>query len=237
MKRNDSSDVIIATNKSQNSPIGYTLTVTFKEGKDKICFPSGRIELKPREKKLVFRESDKGFKIGSLGGKRIGFRVTNKSLCPFIIPYVGNFNLLHDDLRGYYYVDLENAGAKAKKYSIEKQQEDTTQLEKYVVPEKSEWFATAKSKQDLAKAGEEIEFQKKYIEELEKENKLLKEEIIDKRGKITSLEKDLPKSVKEELKNSCINAMREYLEEAQYKEAQTINELIGFVFEGKKIVH
>ena len=229
-------DVIIATNKSQNSPIGYTLTVTFKEGKDKICFTSGRIELKPREKKLVFRESDKGFKIGSLGGKRIGFRVTNKSLCPFIIPYVGNFNLLHDDLRNYYYLDLENTGAK-KKYTIENQKENTEQLEKYIVPEQSEWYVSTKAKQDLIKANSDLEFQKSYIEELEKENKLLKEEIIDMRGKITNLEKDLPSNTKDELKNSCINAMREYLDASEYKEAQTINELIGFVFEGKKIAH
>ena len=237
MKYKENCDVIIATNKSQNSPIGYTLTVTFKEGKDKICFPSGRIELKPREKKLVFRESDKGFKIGSLGGKRIGFRVTNKSLCPFIIPYVGNFNLLHDDLRNYYYIDLENTGAKVKKYTVEKQQEDTEQLEKYIVPEQSEWYVSTKAKQDLIKANSDLEFQKSYIEELEKENKLLKEEIIDMRGKITSLEKDLPKSVKEELKNSCINAMREYLDAEEFREAKTISELISIVFEGKKITH
>lgn len=235
--KNDSSDVIIASNKSKNSPIGYTLTVTFKQGKDKICFPSGRIELRPREKKLVFRESEKGFKIGSLGGNRIGFRVTNKSLCPFVLPYVGNFNLLHDDLRGYYYVDLENAAKVKKKYTVEKQKEDTEQLEKYIVPEQSEWYVSTKAKQDLIKANSDLEFQKSYIEELEKENKLLKEEIIDMRGKITSLEKDLPRNTREEVKNACINTMREYLQEEEYKEAKTINELIGFVFEGKKIVH
>ena len=235
--KNDS-DVIIASNRSKNSPIGYTLTVTFKQGKDKLYFPSGRIELRPREKKLVFRESEKGFKIGSLGGKRIGFRVTNKSLCPFIIPYVGNFNLLHDDLRNYYYIDLENAGAKPKKkYTVEKQQQDVEQLEKYIVPEQSEWYVSTKAKQDLIKANSDLEFQKSYIEELEKENKLLKEEIIDMRGKITNLEKDLPKSVKEELKNSCINAMREYLDVEEFREAKTISELISIVFEGKKITH
>ena len=235
--KNDS-DVIIASNRSKNSPIGYTLTVTFKQGKDKLYFPSGRIELRPREKKLVFRESEKGFKIGSLGGKRIGFRVTNKSLCPFIIPYVGNFNLLHDDLRNYYYIDLENAGAKVKKkYTVEKQQQDTEQLEKYIVPEQSEWYVSTKAKQDLIKANSDLEFQKSYIEELEKENKLLKEEIIDMRGKITNLEKDLPRNTREELKNSCINAMREYLDAEEFKAAKTISELVSIVFEGKKITH
>lgn len=227
-------DVIIASNKSKNSPIGYTLTVTFKEGKDKIYFPLGRIELKPRERKLVFRESEKGFKIGSLGGNRVGFRVTNKSLCPFIIPYVGNFNLIKDELRGYYYIDLDNPlGNKKPRVTVTKD----NLIEKPEELSKSEWYTTSVQKQELVKANEDLEFQKKYIEELEKDNERLKDELIDMRGKKTALERDLPKSIKEELKNSCINAMREYLEEAQYKEAQTINELIGFVFEGKKIVH
>lgn len=236
-------DINIRSNKCAAAPLGYSIVVGMKRGIENICFSGlgSRIDLRPKEHKLIFKPSATGFKIGNIGpkngSKQIGFRVTNKELVPNLLTYTGTFNIIKDDLRGYYYIDLDNPGGRNKNPHIMKKELTPAPITKPEDLEKSEWYTTTKTKQELVKAGEEIEFQKKYIEELEKENKLLKEEIIDMRGKITNLEKDLPRNTREELKNSCINAMREYLDAEEFKEAKTISELISIVFEGKKITH
>ena len=260
------SDVIIRSVNSKNSHLGYMVSISIKTGIKSLYFDSGKVEIRPRGKKLVFINStDKNYK-ESNGynlhgiGMRTGFKISDREKAPQILTYVGNFNFIKDEVRGWYYIDLDNPGGRDN-------QKQPVQ-EKYVTdPNDAEWFRALKERQKKNDTSSQQSFNDEYvklcdeenaryketIKELEAKLKTKEEEIVqlkasndevslklkDKENeinKISALNNETIEKMKnlvspEKYKERCINLLRKCLSNKEYEKAQTINELITQVFE------
>lgn len=232
-------DVKIVTNKMQNSKLGYSISVVFKNGSEKLYFdPAKKVELWVKgPNRIVFRQDreGRGNKIGILGASNIGFKMTNTEIIPNILPFCGSYKFHKDELRGYYYIDKENQSghddlirmansSPEEARAIDKQVADPNVITMESVQPLRIFDAVPKS--ELKKVQEELEFQKNYNEELERDISKLKEDVEYYKG----LLKDAPGLEKNKIRNLCIEYMRKRIDDMEYNEAHAVNDLITAIF-------